>query len=335
METDKKTIPMPDHFKNQMRFAELCYLSAFEFREQVLQVRRISTLDSAGWVKECHDRAAHVEEEVGEVCGAFSLPFLLDGWIDIAYVAAGGLLSSESIYGNWPCLWHRHVFGDSKSSIANMLKEHVHFADQYAVMDKEQRRRTKRNDFNLVCILGVASHAVHSIARSVNSNVAKADEAALKMLRAVHKANMKKVRGTNSKRSKQKADAVKPKGWISPDGEITDIIAELAVDGTSREGSKEADGKAMFAAVPQHALREVSRVFTYGAMKYGRNNYKKGVPNSLHADALLRHANAWLLGEESDRESGFHHLAHATACAMMILEINHIHGTKFDDRKGQ
>ena len=41
---------------------------------------------------------------------------------------------------------------------------------------------------------------------------------------AVHSANMSKKRGVNAKRATGAADAVKPKGWVSPEDRISKIL---------------------------------------------------------------------------------------------------------------
>lgn len=77
--------------------------------------------------------------------------------------------------------------------------------------------------------------------------------------------------------------------------------------------------------LPPHALCNVSHVMTYGANKYGDDNYLKGEglePKRL-VDAGLRHILEYLTGTHYDKESGFHSLAHATASLMMALEVIH------------
>ena len=85
-------------------------------------------------------------------------------------------------------------------------------------------------------------------------------------------------------------------------------------------GTKHDEGKPDLSILPYSALRELAHVMSYGAAKYGRDNYKKGfVPHRLIA-AALRHLYSYNEGEELD-ESGYSHLAHAIANCAMLLEL--------------
>lgn len=68
------------------------------------------------------------------------------------------------------------------------------------------------------------------------------------------------------------------------------------------------------------ALFDVARVLTFGAQKYGPNNWQglADYENRYYA-ALLRHLYAFGGGEAKDPESGLHHLAHAGCCALFLL----------------
>ena len=68
------------------------------------------------------------------------------------------------------------------------------------------------------------------------------------------------------------------------------------------------------------ALREMSKVCTYGAGKYARANYIKGAPLSQSVDCLLRHLLAWWEGEDTDPESGQGHLAHVVWNALRLCQ---------------
>lgn len=67
------------------------------------------------------------------------------------------------------------------------------------------------------------------------------------------------------------------------------------------------------------ASRGVSRVLEYGASKYSRNNYKNGGPMAAKEfllDSMLRHAMAYMNGEDLDEESGLPHVYHMACSAM-------------------
>lgn len=78
-------------------------------------------------------------------------------------------------------------------------------------------------------------------------------------------------------------------------------------------------GKEKYTMIPQLALKQVARVFTHGADKYGDFNYSKQCDVLRYIDAMQRHTNQYLTGEDMD-ESGVHHLACVAANALMVLD---------------
>lgn len=87
-------------------------------------------------------------------------------------------------------------------------------------------------------------------------------------------------------------------------------------------GSKHDSGKPLMGAIPPNALLAVAEVLTFGAEKYGRDNWRQ-VENAetRYLDAALRHINAYQRGEAADPESGESHLAHAVCSLMFMLEM--------------
>jgi hypothetical protein len=85
------------------------------------------------------------------------------------------------------------------------------------------------------------------------------------------------------------------------------------------EFTKFDQGKEKFTMIPQLALKEVAKVFTHGADKYGEFNYSGKGDVLRYIDALHRHTNQYLTGEDMD-ESGAHHLACVAANALMALD---------------
>lgn len=63
--------------------------------------------------------------------------------------------------------------------------------------------------------------------------------------------------------------------------------------------------------IPPEFLEELGRVFGEGAKKYSDNNYLKGYEYRKSLGAMLRHIMRFAGGEDIDRETGCHHLAHA------------------------
>lgn len=69
-----------------------------------------------------------------------------------------------------------------------------------------------------------------------------------------------------------------------------------------------------------------------GALKYGRSNYRAvGVRSSIYYDAACRHLDKWFEGQDSDVDSGVHHLGHAIACIAILIDANAC-GKLNDDR---
>ena len=92
-------------------------------------------------------------------------------------------------------------------------------------------------------------------------------------------------------------------------------------------------GKPHMSLVPPRALWEVGLAMTFGADKYDEDNYLMGAgfKHRRLCSALMRHTLKYLSGEDIDPESGLHHLAHAGATVMMLLESILV-GAGSDDR---
>lgn len=101
------------------------------------------------------------------------------------------------------------------------------------------------------------------------------------------------------------------------------------------ESATKFDGeKPKLSYIPQLALLEVGKSFTYGAKKYNQWNYSKGMQYTRYTDAALRHINQALRGADIDEESGENrlmHLANAIASLMMCLD-NQLTNKVIDDR---
>lgn len=70
----------------------------------------------------------------------------------------------------------------------------------------------------------------------------------------------------------------------------------------------------------------------HGNLKYGRNNWRAAkVRYSVYLDAIIRHAQAALEGEDIDPESGLPHEAHILAGAGILVDAGAC-GSLIDDR---
>ncbi len=83
--------------------------------------------------------------------------------------------------------------------------------------------------------------------------------------------------------------------------------------------------------IPVDVLMEWGQVYTFGASKYGRNNWKLGTEYHEFYASALRHLFAFWGGEDIDPESGLSHLVHAL---WNIAAIRHYQnkGLGTDDR---
>lgn len=81
--------------------------------------------------------------------------------------------------------------------------------------------------------------------------------------------------------------------------------------------------KTQFSLITPEFKEEIAEILTFGAEKYGRENWRKCKTKDLHLyiDAFERHVNAWRKGEQVDQESGKHHLAHAACNLMFLFEL--------------
>jgi hypothetical protein len=69
-----------------------------------------------------------------------------------------------------------------------------------------------------------------------------------------------------------------------------------------------------------------------GEKKYERWNWRhEQVAASIYIDAALRHIQKWVHGQENDKETGIHHLGHAIAGLMILLD-SQSYGNLIDDR---
>jgi len=91
------------------------------------------------------------------------------------------------------------------------------------------------------------------------------------------------------------------------------------------------EGKNRLDLVPTSLIEEVGKVLTFGAAKYGANNYQSGMSWSKVIASLKRHLSAFENGEDFDKESGLLHLSHLACNVTFLLEYYKIY-PQGDDR---
>jgi len=84
--------------------------------------------------------------------------------------------------------------------------------------------------------------------------------------------------------------------------------------------------------IPIAVLWELGVAMLEGARKYGRHNYRvAGVRSSVYVDAALGHITQYEEGEDTDPDSGLHHITKAIA-TLVVLRDAQIQGKCVDDR---
>lgn len=84
---------------------------------------------------------------------------------------------------------------------------------------------------------------------------------------------------------------------------------------------KDDKGKPDLSLLPPRALLAVGRVLSFGAAKYGRENWANVPDPHRYEAAALRHLMAHLAGETADADTKESHLAHAACCVLFLLEL--------------
>lgn len=106
---------------------------------------------------------------------------------------------------------------------------------------------------------------------------------------------------------------------------------EAASPNATNNAVKADGGKPPMGLLPWPALVEVAKVLDYGANKYAKYNWLKGMEWSRLYDAALRHLTAWISGESNDQETNLSHLSHC-ACCLLFLGTYEILRIGVDDR---
>lgn len=90
-------------------------------------------------------------------------------------------------------------------------------------------------------------------------------------------------------------------------------------------------GKVQLELLDPEFIHDFAQVMTFGAAKYGPNNWRRGMNWTRAIGSLKRHMNAIERGEDFDEESGLHHSAHI-ACNAMFLYYYEKYSKGVDDR---
>ncbi len=90
-------------------------------------------------------------------------------------------------------------------------------------------------------------------------------------------------------------------------------------------------GKPRLDLVPVSTIQGLAEVLTFGAEKYGDNNWRNGMKFSRAYASLMRHLLAYWSGQDNDLESGLPHLHHVLCNVAFLVEYTKTH-PELDDR---
>lgn len=89
----------------------------------------------------------------------------------------------------------------------------------------------------------------------------------------------------------------------------------------SAQGTKHDADKPPMELLSSLALTGLADVLAYGAKRYGKHNWRKGISYSRLYSATLRHMLAFNAGEDFDQESDKCHIYHALCNLMFLAEM--------------
>lgn len=89
----------------------------------------------------------------------------------------------------------------------------------------------------------------------------------------------------------------------------------------ANEGLRYNQGKVPYHLLSPLALESLAQVLGKGAEKYAERNWERGLRWADCYGSLQRHANKWMLGEQTDPETGLPHMAHVMCNAMFLLHF--------------
>lgn len=98
------------------------------------------------------------------------------------------------------------------------------------------------------------------------------------------------------------------------------IADDSAAAAAANQGQKLDSDKPDMSLLSPIALVLLTKVLDFGAKKYAKHNWRKGISEDRLVAASLRHITAILGGEVCDRETGLPHAAHLMCEAMFLCE---------------
>ncbi len=90
-------------------------------------------------------------------------------------------------------------------------------------------------------------------------------------------------------------------------------------------GFKDDKEKVDLTYLPFRPLLEICRSFMFGAKKYDRDNWRKGMEHNRLWSACVGHMFSYNEGEDMDEETRNVHLANAGCMLLALMELRHTH----------
>ena len=90
-------------------------------------------------------------------------------------------------------------------------------------------------------------------------------------------------------------------------------------------------GKTRLDLVSPTFIEAVGKIRTFGVSKYGDSDSWAKVEPQRYMAALLRHINAYRMGEYTDKESGMPHLWHAACNLMFLIDLDELEAVSFGE----
>lgn len=100
---------------------------------------------------------------------------------------------------------------------------------------------------------------------------------------------------------------------------------------SSEQATRYNQGKPQYSMIDLNCLEPCANVLEFGAKKYARDNWKKGMDISKILDSLLRHIARLQAGEYIDPESGLPHIGHIQCNALFLGNRNNTPDLEFKD----
>ena len=104
--------------------------------------------------------------------------------------------------------------------------------------------------------------------------------------------------------------------------QMQELMKQVGPTPVTTEATRADAGKVRWDLLPYESLEEIAKVMTWGATKYGEENWRSGLSFGRCFAATMRHLTAWWGGQTNDPESGINHLAHAGTNILFMISYS-------------